>query len=260
MILATKEWVIDLVKKVINKGVLKNVFNKSKLNNTLYANNYPLAQTGAIEVWVDGTNGNDSTGDGTKENPFKTLNYLRTIIPHTSTDSTLTIHVTGNFPAVQYFGNFGGRYFIIYMEGNPTFYKLHFYRTTYIEIRGDFTINYNNNENTAYGSALDLNAVNVWYTPGTNGLIITGRNANNSRGIYLSIGASFSTPYDPAAYKVTIKNCWQGVMAEFLSNVYIAYAIGSGNTTGLVAGCGAHIYYMKQSGMSTSTYANGKIN
>lgn len=262
--IASQGWVKDLFKKVINNLNAKYCSaDKPDIyrEEILYVNKRPIELQSSITFYVNGNTGNNATGDGTQTKPLKSLSRVREMLPQNINDYRVTIYVEGNLSGLgtQYFGSFTCGEIFLKMVNNPVFYNINFYRIQHLIIQGDFTINYTNTEATDYGFGLQVYDSQIWYEPGTVGLTINGVKNYHTRGIYVALGSVFSTAYATTNI-ITIKNCVQPVVAEFYGHFFVGKLVGSGNSEASQAGCGGRISYTQISGMSTGTYAGGRIN
>lgn len=224
---------------------------KFQLDGCLYYKGYNLALTKTINYYVD-SNGDDIYGDGTPENPRKTLGAL----PRNLNGYGINIYVSGNYYALKQDFNitgFYGGYINIYMVGNPSFWKMQFYNNAariYVRdsfscsISGMATTNLNGWQNALYIGGCRLVYITATTTTAESATITATGNGTGS--FTATTGqtncrfrAAFiesSGVHSDSRVKFIAKNAYQGFVAHNGARVGIDRLYPQSNTYGLVVG------------------------
>ena len=175
---------------------------------------------GNINVYVS-TSGNDASGDGSENYPYRTIQHAINIIPKNLNDKEITIDIAdGTYSEnVEVAGFYGGT--LRFNLGAVTMKSFVLYETNVI-------IN---------GSSLTLSASGNIYGfrchRGANAIFQCALTVNGStNGIFVSYGSRFS------CRTVSINSCTNAVVSNFASLLYIGTLDGSKNNNGVSVAAG----------------------
>lgn len=209
------------------------VNNLGKAANDLEASINMSVLTAGITIYVSASTGNDTTGNGSSEEPYKTINKALSVIPKNLNgfDAKITI-ASGTYPESVAILGFHGGTLEIFLSANITINSLEIQETTRVYLNSGTFRNLTISNTTGIpivvykNSLLESSNINIIVngSVGYNGFEIT----DNSNFL------SFAT--------VTINNA-NNALKVYGSHFYTTTLAGSGNVVGILGDQGCIISY-----------------
>lgn len=267
MSFASTEWVKDLLKKVTKKTTLQ----PGRIDGVLYQNDIPIVLTKSINVYLD-ANGNDTTGDGTQANPFKTFKGLMAFLPRESAgySARVNIYISGDYVNVDFGGLMYINYLVyIYFVNNPTMTFDASFTTSYTPFwfdgcsqvwieSGNLTMDSSactHATTSIYFYNIYFRASNVRISSAN--ITITGNNNNSLR--QAGFASQRSNIYMGGVQ--TISGCYWGCYYLQASHVFMNNVKGTNNNIGICAAhgtyCGINITNYSISGSTRESHITG---
>lgn len=227
------------------------------LNKALFDQKaYTLTEN--VTVYVDGTSGNDSSGDGSSARPFATIQKAVDALPKWLDGYMATISIAaGTYEERVELDGFQGGIVELGVYGRAVTV-----RGVLINASSLVRINVNITRSSLGGTPLNIRfGSNVQFG---NDCVINGSSASVS-GIVIESGSTLSSVVDIFGFmgKTTISNCgFYAIYATGGAKVALGEIAGSGNGTGLYAADGGVITYFSRTltaTTATTTVAGGRI-
>lgn len=177
------------------------VSTKGRIDGVIYINDIPVAASKVIDCYVDSINGNDDTGDGSSNKPFRTWGKARSLIPMGKCN--VNYYFKGNFDDILISNKLGTFNAI----DSPTFKKLDFADCDIMTF-GSFTVDYSS-ATTVSNAAYVLNRSNIRAVTGKTTIIGRKETSYDMRGLQADNGSVYvNTAWDGAS--IEIRNCVRG--------------------------------------------------
>jgi hypothetical protein len=204
--------------------------------------------TANTTVYVNGSTGNDTTGDGTSGNPYATIQKAVNVLPHVAHGNySATLSITaGTYAEVVNISNLPYTIFL-YSAGTVTISGLDLYCSAVVLSANIAVVNTNRTTIVT----LSRNA-HLYVNDKT--LTVTNPNATaGAIGILADIGATLQTAVASGA--LSVSDCTYGIAANGTGQIYADSITGSGNTTGLRAWGGKISYNSLAGGFATTAHS-----
>ena len=191
------------------------------------------------------TTGNDTTGDGTSGNPYKTITKGLSVIPKNLNGFAATLYIAGGTYAesVVVNGFHGGMVYVV-LNGNITVTSLSIMACQYVFINGSSQYTITTTATTAVpfqvARGSSLSSLSVSY------LVSTG---NTQSGFYCGSNSSAHI-----TGTLTANNALYGVIVSGESKAYISNIAGSGNDTGIYGAEGSVFSYRTKTISATTDH------
>lgn len=205
-----------------------------------------------ITLYVNGTTGNDSTGDGSSGAPFATVQKAVNSVPKVLGGHTATISITAGYYTehLQVYGFQGGTLVIGDAGVNVGLYSIWVNASSFVRVNISTLLNSttggliaNNGSHVEIASSLSIDIGNAYHS----GISATGGSVVNSVADFFDM------------MSVDVNNCrFSAIYAATGGMVQLSVISGSGSAVGLRADEGGVIYYGTSSLKATTATVTTK--
>ena len=267
----------EAIKDSIPEGTLFNIsddadFRKSippvLSTNILYLDEKPVMLLDNLSIYINYETGSDTSGDGSSTNPYKTWEYVSTLVPRNLNGYKLNIYIHSSTTLVQQkhrlsFSGFSGS-LNVYGWNNPTFYTVICENNISIRLIGPLTIDVSSSTSD-WTHGIGVLSSNLIIQ---NAITINGNTNINYHicGILCRFcGQVSNTSWYSDAGTLTINNCMFALYTDWGGNIrWREYLKGTGNTNCATANGGtisfsSNTTYSSISSSNTSAAEGGQI-
>lgn len=234
------------------KSFIEDYFNTTHIGeiNAHLADNVVHGITSNVTIYVDGSTGSDTTGEGTSANPYATIQKAINSAPRMARGN---YSVTINIAPGTYNENVQISYFsclvTLTSSGNVTIKRLGVYNSV-VYISCNLTIN------TDAQFAIDIEMGGFVRFQGTTLTITRSTPMSDSVGIYVDNGGVFQTSI--VSGSLNISNFVYAIGVNATGRVYAFSITGENNTVGLRAYGGIITYNTIATGLATTLHSTSR--